>query len=66
MSATIHYIEEERPHVCVQASDGVHVIPHALINSIVNGEKLAAILTEPVLQRIIQEWLSALECPKDG
>lgn len=57
MSATIHYIEDERPHVCVQASDGVHVIPHALIGSIIKGDKPSSILTEPVLRRVLEEWL---------
>jgi hypothetical protein len=41
-------------------SDGVHQIPHALIRSIIKGEKPSSILTEPVLRRIIKEWLKGL------
>jgi hypothetical protein len=57
MSATIHYIEHERPHVLVDASDCVHQIPHALIRSVIRGEKPSSILTEPVLRRVLEEWL---------
>ncbi|WP_460093718.1 hypothetical protein [Pseudomonas sp. S2_B03] len=40
----------------VAASDGPHVIPRALIQSVVDGKQPSAILTEPVVQRIIEEW----------
>ncbi|TKK11801.1 hypothetical protein PflCFBP13510_12425 [Pseudomonas fluorescens] len=57
MTATIHDIADQRPHLMVVASDGVHVLPHALVQSVINGEKPSAILTEPVVRRIIEEWL---------
>jgi hypothetical protein len=41
----------------VVASDGAHVIPHALVQSVISGDKPSSILTEPVVQRIIEEWL---------
>jgi len=45
------------PLVKVAASDGAHVIPHALIQSVIDGKQPSSILTEPVVQRIIEEWL---------
>lgn len=41
----------------VVASDGTHVIPRALIQSVIDGKQPSIILTEPVVQRIIEEWL---------
>lgn len=60
MSADIHDIADQRPHLMVAASDGAHVIPHALIRSVIAGEKPSAILSEPVVQRIIEEWLQQI------
>lgn len=57
MTATIHDIADQRPHLMVVASDGVHVLPHALVQSVIDGNKPSATLTEPVVQRIIEEWL---------
>ncbi|WP_042956514.1 hypothetical protein [Pseudomonas brassicacearum] len=57
MTATVHDIADQRPHLMVVASDGAHVIPHALVRSIINGDKPSAILTEAVVRRIIEEWL---------
>ena len=57
MTATIHDIADQRPHLTVAASDGVHVIPCELIRVVVEGKKPSAILTEPVVRRIIEEWL---------
>lgn len=57
MTATIHDISDQRPHLMVVASDGVHVLPHALMQSVIDGNKPSSILTEPVVQRIIEEWL---------
>ena len=57
MTADIHDIAAQRPHLMVAASDGAHVIPHALFRSVIEGEKPSTILTEPVVQRIIEEWL---------
>lgn len=57
MTATVHDIADQRPHLMVVASDAVHVIPHALVQSVINGDKPSSILTEPVVRRIIEEWL---------
>ncbi|AXA25657.1 hypothetical protein [Pseudomonas putida] len=50
-------LEGMKPHVVVQASDAAHVIPVALLEDVVKGAKPSEILTEPVIQRIIEEWL---------
>ena len=60
MTADIHNIADQRPHLMVVASDGAHVIPHALIRSVIAGDKPSAILSEPVVQRIIEEWFKNL------
>ena len=57
MTAEIHDIADHRPHLMVAASDGAHVIPRALIQSVIDGKQPSTILTEPVVQRIIEEWL---------
>lgn len=57
MTASIHDIADQRPHMMVVASDGVHVLPRELIQSVIEGKKSSAILTEPVVRRIIEEWL---------
>ncbi|MHA6127129.1 hypothetical protein ACX3YD_13205 [Pseudomonas fluorescens group sp. PF-1] len=56
MTAEIHDIADQRPHLTVTADDGVHVLPCDLVCSVIAGDKLSAILTEPVLRRIIKEW----------
>lgn len=53
----VHDIADQRPHVCVDASDAAHVIPVALIRSVIKGEKPSSILSEPVLRRVLEEWL---------
>lgn len=57
MTAEVHDIADRRPHLMVVATDGVHVLPHALVQSVIDGDKPSSILTEPVVQRIIEEWL---------
>lgn len=57
MTAEIHDIADHRPHLMVAASDGAHVIPRALFQSVIDGKQPSTILTEPVVQRIIEEWL---------
>lgn len=57
MTADVHDIADQRPHLMVVASDGAHVIPNALVRSVISGDKAAAVLSEPVLRRIIEEWL---------
>jgi hypothetical protein len=60
MTAEIHDIADQRPHLTVAAGDGVHVISCDLVQSVIAGEKPCAILTEPVLRRIIEEWLQGV------
>jgi hypothetical protein len=57
MTAAIHDLADHRPHLTVVADDGVHVIPLALMREIVSGGKPSSILTEPVVRRIIAEWI---------
>lgn len=57
MTAEIHDIADQRPYVTVSASDGVHVLPCDLVRSVITGDMPSAILTEPVVRRIIEEWL---------
>jgi hypothetical protein len=56
MTADIHDIADQRPHLTVTAEDGVHVLPCHLVRSVIAGEEPSAILTEPVVRRIIEEW----------
>ena len=48
------------PHIVIECADGVHVLPVSLIRDVIAGRKRAEVLTEPVLQKIIQEWLEQL------
>lgn len=57
MAAQVHDIADQRPHVAIHASDGAHVMPVSLLEDVAKGAKPSAILTEPVIQRIIEEWL---------
>ncbi|MEO8642633.1 hypothetical protein [Pseudomonas sp.] len=57
MTADVHDIADQRPHLTVVASDAVHVLPCDLVRSVITGDKPSAILTEPVVRRIIEEWL---------
>ena len=50
-------IESRQPHLVLQASDAAHVIPVSLLEDVVKGAKPSEILTEPVIRRIIEEWL---------
>lgn len=50
-------LEAMRPHVVVHASDAAHVLPVSLLEDVAKGSKPSAMLTEPVIQRIIEEWL---------
>jgi hypothetical protein len=56
MTAEIHDIAGQRPHLSVTAHDGVHVLSCELLRSVIAGDKPSTILTEPVLRRIIEEW----------
>lgn len=60
MGADIHDIADHRPYLTVVADDGVHVIPLALVHEVVSGGKPSNILTEPVVRRIVAEWLEQL------
>ena len=60
MSAEVHDIADQRPHLTVTADDGVHVLPCELVRSVIAGDKPSVILTEPVVRRIIEEWLQGV------
>ncbi len=60
VTADIHDIAERRPHLTVAADDGVHVLPCDLVRSVIAGGKPSAVLTEPVVRRIIEEWLEGV------
>jgi len=63
MAAEIHDLADHRPHLTIAADDGVHVMPVALVREVIAGEKPSIILTEPVLRRIIAEWIEQLAAP---
>ncbi|MBD1553617.1 hypothetical protein [Pseudomonas typographi] len=48
---------DHTPHVALEAADGVHVIPVLLLQAVIRGQKPSSVLTEPVLQSIINAWL---------
>ena len=50
-------IESKQPHLVVHASDAAHVIPLSLLEDVAKGTKPSVILSEPVVRRIIEEWL---------
>lgn len=60
MAADIRDLADHRPHLTVEAEDGVHVIPLALVREVVSGGKSSSILTEPVVRRIIAEWIEGV------
>ncbi|AVX13811.1 hypothetical protein CXB48_13925 [Stutzerimonas stutzeri] len=53
-------ITDRQPHVIVDASDAVHQIPHSLLRDVIAGRQPSSILTEPVLQRIVEEWMATV------
>ena len=57
MAAEIHDLADHRPHLTIVADDGVHVMPVALVREVIAGEKPSSTLAEPVLRRIIAEWI---------
>ena len=50
-------INDMRPHVVVHAADAAHVLPVSLLEDVAKGAKPSEILTEPVVRRIVEEWL---------
>lgn len=50
-------LEDMRRHMVVHAADAAHIIPVALLEDVAKGLKPSGILTEPVIQRIIEEWM---------
>ncbi|MGX1186686.1 hypothetical protein AB7M29_004365 [Pseudomonas sp. F-14 TE3623] len=57
MAAEIHDLADHRPHLTIAVDDGVHVMPVALVREVIAGDKPSSILTEPVVRRIIEEWI---------
>ena len=54
---TLPNIDDRRPHLTVVAEDGVHVLPVALVEDVIKGRQESSILTDPVVRRIVEEWL---------
>lgn len=48
---------DRQPHVVVQTDGAAHVIPVSLLREVISGRIEANALTEPVLRRIVEEWL---------
>lgn len=49
-------LEDRQPHLTVNASDGVHVIPCSLVRDVISGVQPPAIIGDAVLCKIIEEW----------
>lgn len=56
----VHDLADQRPHLAVYAEHDAHIIPHALIHDIIAGKQPSSVLTEPVLRRVLEEWLAQL------
>ena len=54
---TLTNIDDRRPHLTVVAEDGVHVLLVALVEDVIKGRQESSILTDPVVRRIVEEWL---------
>lgn len=54
-------LDDQRPHLTVMAEDGVHVLPVALIEDVIKGSQETSVLTDPVIRRIVEEWLDGVK-----
>jgi|GEM_PF-5409118 len=54
-------LEYRRPHASAIASNGMRILPLSLPRDVVDGKRPASILTEAVLQRIVEEWLEGIQ-----
>lgn len=59
--SNLHDISELMPHLTVAAEDGVHVLPRSAIQGVISGSVCSQVLTEPVIRRILEEWLRFTE-----
>lgn len=50
-------IADQRPHLSIYVEGTPHIIPHELIHHIIAGKQPSSVLTEPVLRRVLEEWL---------
>lgn len=55
--SNLHDISERMPHLTVVADDGVHVLPRSAVQNVISGAECSQALTEPVIRRILEEWL---------
>lgn len=53
-------LTDRHPHIIIDAPDAVHQIPHCLLRDVIAGRQPSSILTEPVLQRIVEEWMQVV------
>lgn len=47
-------------HLVVHTESGVHVVPTSTVRRVASGKEPLEALGEPVLRRIIAEWLEAV------
>lgn len=59
--SNVHEISKSMPHLTVVAADGVHVLPRSAIQNVISGRMPSKMLTQPVLRRIVEEWLRLTE-----
>jgi hypothetical protein len=53
----IHDITDHPPHLCIAESDVPHVIPTALVRSVIMREKPSAVPTDASAAQAIEGWL---------
>lgn len=54
-------ISDYRPHFCIKDVDGnYHVLPKALIDSIVEGNVDVSVLGESLISAILKDWMTTL------
>ena len=53
-------LSERQPHLTICTPGAVHVVPVTLVRDVIAGRQPAEVLSELVLQRIIEEWLEAV------
>ena len=52
---------QTQSHLTITASDGVHVLPLSLIKDVISGRKESDVLTKPVIQAILKDWLLTID-----
>ena len=56
---TVSNIEDHKPHLVIQAKDGVHVVPKSYFEGLAKGrEEWDLLHNEEMFRAIIKEWLA--------